>query len=113
MILEVPSVLEFGGGCFSVLYKRITDVFSLFTMERTITTLQLEALAAFLKTEPGAMRQLGIVYVADVARVRRERAANRKNLEELWGEGVRRHCQNIDVFDLRYLFGYEIDPDWW
>ncbi|XP_046143293.1 TOX high mobility group box family member 3-like [Osmia bicornis bicornis] len=60
----------------------------------------------------GQACQLGIVYVADVARVHRERAANRRNLDELWVERVRRHCQNIDVFDLRYLFGSEIDPDW-
>ena len=59
------------------------------------------------------MDYLQIVYKEEVGRVRQERTANRRNLAELWVEAVRRHGEEIDVFDLRYLFGDEIDPDWW
>ncbi|XP_076545773.1 uncharacterized protein LOC143305568 [Osmia lignaria lignaria] len=39
----------------------------------------------------------------------RERQKRRRMYESRWAAT----CTEVDLFDLRYLFGEEIDPDWW
>ncbi|XP_029053764.1 uncharacterized protein LOC114881224 isoform X1 [Osmia bicornis bicornis] len=55
------------------------------------------------------LTSLGLVWKRDVPNVRRERVERRRELARLWEGG----STGVDIFDLRYLFGKEIDPDCW
>ncbi|XP_029053766.1 uncharacterized protein LOC114881224 isoform X2 [Osmia bicornis bicornis] len=84
---------------------------SLFTMmpSRQVQSLQVLALKAFIDHEPAVLTSLGLVWKRDVPNVRRERVERRRELARLWEGG----STGVDIFDLRYLFGKEIDPDCW
>ncbi|XP_046145827.1 uncharacterized protein LOC123989185 isoform X2 [Osmia bicornis bicornis] len=67
----------------------------------------LKALKVFIDKEPAVLTSLGLMRKQDIPNVRRERVERRRELVRLWDDG----STDVDIFDLRYLFAEEIDPD--